>query len=121
MSDKAAYWWRSLAEPRFVQTNLARRAVNISPTCADYDNIRAALKQRWVAAIDAGMPVNEMAERIINWALTGRGFRKRFGLDAVSAPIAKQLVPEAVFFRLHGASSVSEQERSCKENPSTSL
>jgi hypothetical protein len=43
-------------------------------------------------------PANEMAERIINWVLTGRGFRKRFGLDALSAPIAKQLLPDSVFF-----------------------
>jgi len=87
-----------LAQPGFVRTNLARRAVNIPANCADYDNIRAAFKQRWVAAIDAGMPVSEMAERIVNWALNGRRFRRSLGLDAVWAPIAKQLLREAVFF-----------------------
>jgi hypothetical protein len=44
------------------------------------------------------MPVSEMAERIVNWALNGRRFRKRFGFNAVWAPITKQLVREAVFF-----------------------
>jgi NAD(P)-dependent dehydrogenase (short-subunit alcohol dehydrogenase family) len=87
-----------LAEPGFIRTNLARGAVDIPATCADYDDIRAALKQHWVAAIDAGMPVNDMAERIVNWALTGRSFRKRFGPDALWIPIAKHLLPEAVFF-----------------------
>src|SRR6185437_3111753 len=87
-----------LAEPGFVRTDFARRAANIPATCVDYDNIRAALKQRWIAAIDAGMPVHDMADRIVNWAVNGRGFRKRFGLDALWAPIAKQLLPEAVFF-----------------------
>jgi len=87
-----------LAEPGFIRTNLARRAVDIPASFADYDNVRAALKQHWAGAIDAGMPVNEMAERIVNWALTGRSFRKRFGPDALWVPIAKLLMPEAVFF-----------------------
>jgi NAD(P)-dependent dehydrogenase (short-subunit alcohol dehydrogenase family) len=87
-----------LAEPGFIRTNLARGAVEISATCADYDKVRAALKQHWMGAIDAGMPAKGMAERIVTWALTGRGFRKRFGLDALWLPIAKQLMPEAVFF-----------------------
>ena len=87
-----------LAEPGFIRTNLARGAVDIPATCADYDNVRAALKQHWARAIDAGMPVNDMAGRIIHWALTGRSFRKRFGQDAVWVPIAKQGMPEAIFF-----------------------
>jgi NAD(P)-dependent dehydrogenase (short-subunit alcohol dehydrogenase family) len=87
-----------LAEPGFVRTNLARGAANIPATCADYDNTRATLKQHWVAAIDGGMPVDDMAERIVDWAVTGRGFRRRFGADAMWAPIAKQLMPESIFF-----------------------
>jgi hypothetical protein len=87
-----------LAEPGFVRTNLARGAANIPATCADYDSIRAALKQHWVAAIDSGMPVDDMAERIVDWAVIGRGFRRRFGADAMRAPIAKQLMPESIFF-----------------------
>jgi hypothetical protein len=39
-----------------------------------------------------------MAERIVGWAVTGRGFRRRFGADAMWAPIAKQLMPESIFF-----------------------
>jgi NAD(P)-dependent dehydrogenase (short-subunit alcohol dehydrogenase family) len=50
--------------------------------------------------LDAAMPVNDMAARIVNRALTGRGFRKRFGLDALWMPIAKQLLPESVFFSI---------------------
>ena len=50
-----------------------------------------------MAAIDDGMLVDVMAERIVDWAVTGRGFRKRFGLDALWAPIAKQLLPESIF------------------------
>ena len=87
-----------LAEPGFIRTNLARGAVNAPASCADYDTIRAALKRHWMAAIDAGMPVDDMAKRIVDWAVNGRGFRKRFGLDALLAPIAKQLLPESIYF-----------------------
>jgi NAD(P)-dependent dehydrogenase (short-subunit alcohol dehydrogenase family) len=87
-----------LAEPGFIRTRLASRAVNIPALCTDYDHIRAALKQHWLAAIDGGMPIDEMAERIVRWTLTGRTFRKRFGLDARWTPIAKRLLPEAAFF-----------------------
>jgi NAD(P)-dependent dehydrogenase (short-subunit alcohol dehydrogenase family) len=110
-----------LAEPGFVRTDFARRSVNIPATCVDYDNIRAALKQRWMAAIDAGMPVNDMADRIVNWAVNGRGFRKRFGLDALWAPIAKQLLPEAVFFWMARRKFGIREEGLWSESPSTLL
>jgi NAD(P)-dependent dehydrogenase (short-subunit alcohol dehydrogenase family) len=87
-----------LAEPGFIRTNLACGAVNAPASCADYDTTRAALKRHWMAAIDAGMPVDDMAKRIVDWAVNGRGFRKRFGLDALLAPIAKQLLPESIYF-----------------------
>src|SRR6185312_11964804 len=89
-----------LAEPGFIRTRLASRATDTPALYADYAGIRATLKQHWLAAIETGMPVNEMAERIVKWTLTGRTFRKRFGLDARWTPIAKKLLPEAVFFSL---------------------
>lgn len=91
-----------LAEPGFIRTHLARGTADVPATCADYDGIRTALKQNWTASIEGGMPVDAVAERIVAWAVTGRGFRKRFGAEALLAPVAKHLLPESVFFAIAG-------------------
>ena len=87
-----------LAEPGFMRTALARSSPVAAFEIADYADLGAALRQRWVNSIDAGADPDAMAAPIVEWGLTGRGLRRRFGADTRWPVLLKRLLPESAFF-----------------------
>lgn len=86
-----------LAEPGFVATDLARSAADPALRIADYAAMRAALQAHWAGSIAAGRPAEHAAREILDWALRGRGLRRRFGRDARRLPWLKALLPQAMY------------------------
>lgn len=86
-----------LAEPGFVATDLARSAADPALRIADYAAMRAALQAHWAGSIAAGMPAEHAAREILDWALRGRGLRRRFGGDARRLPWLQALLPQAMY------------------------
>jgi len=86
-----------LAEPGFIRTDLADSAAEPSSPIADYDRVRQSLRKHWTASVAAGMPAQRAARDIVQWALAGRGLRRRFGTDARWLPWLKFVLPERVY------------------------
>jgi len=86
-----------LAEPGFMRTDLARAAADCEQPIADYTPVRQGLHEHWMSSVAAGMPAERAARDIINWALHGRGLRRRFGADARWLPWLKAILPESTY------------------------
>jgi short-subunit dehydrogenase len=86
-----------LAEPGFIQTELARSAPEVAGSIEDYAQMRAALLAHWQRSINGGMSATQMAQRMIEWALHGHGLRQRFGSDAIWVARLKRYLPEKAF------------------------
>lgn len=86
-----------LAEPGFVSTDLSRSAAKPAARIADYATWRHALHRHWKASIAGGMPAERAAREILDWAIDGKGLRRRFGADARWLPWLKALLPEPMY------------------------
>lgn len=86
-----------LAEPGFVSTDLSRSAAKPAARIADYATWRHALHRHWEASIAGGMPAERVAREILDWAIDGKGLRRRFGADARWLPWLKALLPEPMY------------------------
>jgi len=69
-----------LAEPGFIAIDLARAATSPSLCIADCETLRLALHEHCTTSIAKGMPAERAARETLDWALQGRGLRRRFGM-----------------------------------------
>lgn len=86
-----------LAEPGFIRTDLARSAAACEQAIADYASVRQGLREHWMSSVAAGMAADRAARDIVDWALDGRGMRRRFGADARWLPWLKSVLPESAY------------------------
>jgi NAD(P)-dependent dehydrogenase (short-subunit alcohol dehydrogenase family) len=86
-----------LAEPGFIRTDLARSAAACEHSIADYASVRQGLRDHWMSSVAAGMAAERAARDIVDWALDGRGMRRRFGADARWLPWLKAVLPEGAY------------------------
>lgn len=86
-----------LAEPGFIRTDLARSAAEPAAQIADYTPVRQSLREHWTASVATGMPAERAARDIVQWALGGRGLRRRFGADACWLPWLKAVLPQRAY------------------------
>ncbi len=86
-----------LAEPGYIRTDLARSAGEPAARIADYARLRPVLHEHWAASIAAGTPVERAAREILDWAIEGNGFRRRFGANARWLPWLKAFLPQPMY------------------------
>jgi len=59
--------------------------------------VRQSLREHWTASVATGMPAERAARDIVQWALGGRGLRRRFGADACWLPWLKAVLPQRAY------------------------
>ncbi len=90
-----------LAEPGFIQTNLAKGYKPPDNPIDCYQKLRQALKEHWQGAISNGMPSQQVANEIVEMIEnTHTPFRKRIGTDASWVPRFKRWLPAKLFFAI---------------------
>ena len=86
-------------EAYYAASKHALEGLHEAPTTqiAHYTPVRQSLREHWTASVATGMPAERAARDIVQWALGGRGLRRRFGADACWLPWLKAVLPQRAY------------------------